>query len=432
MNNPPNRNLAQSNYALVLHGANDLRLVSPFPTISSGSQPHDWVQEEREIPHPAQGEALVAIQATGLCGSDLHYYTHGRNGNFVLKAPLVLGHEASGTVSALPTTPAPNGTDSSTATALSSPLKIGDRVALEVGLPCRSCPLCLAGRYNLCPTLTFKSSAKTYPHADGTLQTFITHPSSLCHKLPDTVTFEQGALVEPLSVCLHAINRAQTGGSGPNSPPIAGSSVLVLGAGAVGMLTAAALSVMGATKIVIADIDGGRLKIAHAIGGGRFGIIPYLLPRNPPPPSAEESIEVASALATTVLGAVSAEAGFTRIFECTGFPSVVQLGIFCAAPGGKLVLVGMGHPIQTLPLGAAVLREVDLIGTFRYANCYPAAIELFASGKLAGVAESLVTHRVSMAENGSGETAFGLAAGRKEVVERDGGGRVPVKVLLVP
>ena len=115
------------------------------------------------------------------------------------------------------------------------------------------------------------------------------------------------------------------------------------------------------------------------------------------------------------------------MFECTGIPSCVQLGIYAAAAGSKLMLVGMGTPVQTLPLGAAALREVDLIGTFRYANCYPAAISLFASGKLDGVADELVTHRVKLAD---GEKAFRLAANAAKEDELDG--RVPVKVLVVP
>jgi L-iditol 2-dehydrogenase len=118
-------------------------------------------------------------------------------------------------------------------------------------------------------------------------------------------------------------------------------------------------------------------------------------------------------------------AGFDRTFECTGVPSCVQTGIFATSAGGKLVLVGMGSPTQTLPLGAAALREVDIIGVFRYANCYPPAIALFASGKLEGVAEDLVTHRVALAD---GEKAFRLAANQARDGEDEG--RVPVKVVV--
>lgn len=364
----------------------------------------------------------IAIKATGLCGSDLHYYTHGRNGNFVLQAPLVLGHEASGVVTALPPSQDNNTSISNTP---APRLKVGDRVALEVGFPCRTCTICTAGRYNLCPKLSFRSSAKTFPHADGTLQTLTTQPETMCHKLPDHVTFEQGALVEPLAVTLHALNRSQTAGSG-SGVPLMGSTALVLGAGAVGMLTAAALSVAGVSNIVIADIDAPRLEIAASLAGGRFKLKTQLLPRKPAAATIEETFADAQNLATDLSQTAGLEAGFDRVFECTGVPSCVQIGIFATTPGGKLLLVGMGNPTQTLPLGAAALREVDIIGVFRYANCYPAAIALFASGQLDGVAEDLVTHRVHLAD---GEKAFRLAANQGRQGEDEG--RVPVKVVVV-
>ena len=391
--------VSTENKALVLHGAKDLRI------------------ESRDIPSPLDHEVQVSIKATGLCGSDLHYYNHGRNGNFVLQSPLVLGHEASGVVTSLPSS-------SSSSTSTSS-LQLGDRVALEVGFPCRTCQLCATGRYNLCSKLSFRSSAKTFPHADGTLQTVITQPANMCHKLPENVSFEQGALVEPLAVSLHAINRSQNAGSGAGVP-LTGSTALVLGAGAVGMLTAAALSVSGVSHIVIADIDGARLKIAAGLGNGRFNLSTYLLPRKPPAPTIEETLNGASDLAAELGRDAGISGGFDRVFECTGIPSCVQLGIFASTAGGKLVLVGMGTPIQTLPLGAAALREVDIIGVFRYANCYPAAIALFASGKLDGVAEGLVTHRVKLED---GEKAFRLAANVAKEGEDEG--RVAVKVVVV-
>ena len=369
----------------------------------------------------------MSVKATGLCGSDLHYYTHGRNGNFVLRSPLVLGHEASGVVTAIPSSASE---DQNRLSPTSNPisdfnLQIGDRVALEVGLPCRTCKLCARGRYNLCPKLSFRSSAKTFPHADGTLQTSITHPAELCHKLPENVTFEQGVLVEPIAVCLHAINRSVSAGSGMTGAPMAGSSALVLGAGAVGMLAAATLSVIGVTEIVVADIDAPRLRIAAGIGGGRFNLKTHLLPRKAPAPTIEATLEDASSLAAEVCRSSSLPGGFDRVFECTGVPSCVQLGIFASTPGGKLVLVGMGTPTQTLPLGAAALREVDIVGVFRYANCYPAAIELFANGLLDGIVEALVTHRVPLED---GEKAFRLAANAARAGEDEG--RVAVKVII--
>ena len=246
----------------------------------------------------------------------------------------------------------------------------------------------------------------------------------MCYKLPENVTYEQGALVEPLAVSLHALNRSQSAGSGAGVP-LPGSTALVLGAGAVGMLTAAALSIAGVSQILIADIDAPRLKIAGGLGGGRFKLKTQLLPRKAPAPTIEETLEGASELAAEVCRAAGLKTGFDRVFECTGVPSCVQLGIYATAAGGKLVLVGMGNPVQTLPLGAAALREVDIVGVFRYANCYPAAIALFASGQLDGVAEALVTHRVMLED---GEKAFRLAANAAKEGEDEG--RVAVKVVI--
>ena len=358
------------------------------------------------------------MKATGLCGSDLHYFNHGRNGNFVLKEPLCLGHESAGIVTAVSNSTTENGT----IPVPPSTLKVGDRVAMEVGLPCRQCELCTSGRYNLCPTLRFKSSAKTFPHLDGTLQTVITHPANMCHKLPESVSFEQGALVEPLAVSLHGIRRSQMG----ESTPLNGSSALVIGAGAVGMLTAAALAVSGVSKIVVADIDAPRLKIVEEIAGGRFNFQTYLNPMAPRPASTEEAFSQADALAKEICSFEALASGFDRVFECTGVPSCVQTGCYAAKAGGKLVLIGMGSSGMPLPTPALALREVDMIGVFRYANNYPAAIALFASGQLDGVAEALVTHRVKLED---GERAFRLAANKANPGEDEG--RTPVKVLVV-
>ena len=324
---------------------------------------------------------------------------------------MCLGHEASGFITAVASDV--------------SDLKVGDRVAMEVGLPCRTCNLCTSGRYNLCQKLRFKSSAKTFPHLDGTLQSAITHPANLCHKLPDNISYEQGALLEPLAVVLHALNRSQNAGSGANVS-LAGSTALVLGAGAVGMLTAAALSVSGVSKIVIADIDAPRLEIAAKMAEGRFNLKTFLIPRRPAPKDTEEALANTEGLAKEASAVAGSLTGFDRVYECTGVPPCVQMGIYAASAGGTLVLVGMGSPVQTLPLGAAALREVDIVGVFRYANCYPPAIALFASGQFEGVAEALVTHRVPLED---GERAFRLASNTAKEGEDEG--RVPVKVLVV-
>lgn len=390
--------------ALVLHGAKDLRLVSTPSPPDAIEYTND--QESKPCPPPADAEVQVAIRATGLCGSDLHYYSHGRNGDFVVREPMCLGHESSGVVTAV----GPNVTS----------LQPGDRVALEVGLPCRACTYCQTGRYNICPDMKFRSSAKIFPHLDGTLMERTNHPADMCHKLPDNVSFAGGALVEPLAVCLHALRRSNPPSKADidlavslNGP----SAALIFGAGAIGLLLAGALAVNASfSDIVVADIDPARLAIADALG---LGIKTFLIPKNPaggtpPPRDAPHADQTAFALQNAQCIAASlkeangiAPVGFSRVYDCTGVPACVQAGIYAAAPGAVLVQIGMGNPVQTLPVGAAALREVDIIGVFRYdGHAYPAAIALMASGKFARVEEKVVTHRVSL-ENG--DRAFALA-----------------------
>jgi L-iditol 2-dehydrogenase len=252
-----------------------------------------------------------------------------------------------------------------------------------------------------------------FPHVDGTLTELVNHPANYCHKLPDNVSYDSGALIEPLSVTLHALRR---------STPAAGSSALVMGAGAIGLLTAALLSIHGVTAITIADIDQSRLEIAASLP---YSLKTVLIPKTGPAPTApiEERLSSAQTLAGTLKATIEPDSfGFNTAYDCTGIESCIQTCIYALAPGSRLVLVGMGRPIQTLPIGAAALREVDIIGVFRYANCYPAAIKLVASGKLDGVLGALVTHRRGLDK---GVEAFELAS--RGV---DESGKAVVKVVV--
>ncbi|KAI1185999.1 alcohol dehydrogenase GroES-like domain-containing protein [Nemania serpens] len=323
--------------ASVLHGAGDLRV------------------EQRPLPPPSASEVQIAVSATGLCGSDLHYYKHFRNGNIEVREPLTLGHESAGVVTA--------------AGSEVTGLRPGDRVALEVGQPCETCELCRQGRYNICKAMRFRSSAKSVPHAQGTLQTRVNHPARWCHKLPDALFLEHGALVEPLSVAMHASSRAKLK---------EGNTVLVLGAGAVGLLCAAVAKVAGAKTVVIADILPERTEFAVRNG---FADAAFTVPMARPE-GIEEKLAYAQDVAEKIMGVEVAggsvgEADVT--FECTGVESCMHTAIYSTKPGGKVMIIGMGTPIQTIPISAASLKEVDLMGVFRYANTYPAAIELLAS-----------------------------------------------------
>ncbi|KAM0325102.1 hypothetical protein ACHAQA_007641 [Verticillium albo-atrum] len=367
--------------ASVLHGAKDLRL------------------EDRSLPAPAAGEVQISVQATGLCGSDLHYYSHFRNGDIHVCEPLTLGHESAGVITAV-------GPDVTS-------LAPGDRVALEVGLPCESCDLCAQGRYNICPGMKFRSSAKANPHAQGTLQERVNHPARWVHKLPDAVSLELGAVVEPLSVAMHARDRA-------NLP--SGSTVLVLGAGAVGLLVAAVSKAAGQT-VIIADIQSDRVEFATANGFADAGIV--VPPKRPQ--AIEEKLAYAKEVAELVKAAQvagKAVGEVTATYECTGVETCMQTAIYATQPGGRVMIIGMGTPIQTLPVSAAALREVDLVGVFRYANCYPKAIDLVATNPpgLPSL-QKLITHRYQGLAN-IGD-AFGMAARVK-----DDEGNLVLKVMV--
>ncbi|KAI5290167.1 hypothetical protein KEM54_002298 [Ascosphaera aggregata] len=391
--------------AIVLHGAKDLRI------------------EKRPIPIPQGDDLQIAITATGLCGSDLHYYNHGRNGDFIVRHPLCLGHESVGTVLSLgPDVP----------TTGDSAFQVGDRVALEVGLPCGKCVPCRTGRYNICRTVRFRSSAKTHPHLDGTLMGITTHSAKSVHRLPKRLSDVEGALLEPLAVCVHAMNRSkkltaeqvqirQRLGEEP--------AALIFGAGAMGLLLASALAATQPfTRIVIADIALARLEVAAKLPfGGK--IQTHLVPLPPKtsnkPSTPDDDNITAQETASLILQRFHLPEGFTRSYDCTGAPPCIRAAIHATQPGGNLTLVGMGGPSNpNVPLPAAAAKEVDVVGVFRYDGAgYPGAIELMASGKLEGVADCIVTHHAALEQ---GLRAFELAG---KGVDEDG--RTVVKVVVI-
>ncbi|KAI9731115.1 MAG: hypothetical protein M1818_007973 [Claussenomyces sp. TS43310] len=400
--------------------------------------PQDVRLETRTLGAPSADELQITIKSTGICGSDVSYYNKFANGDLCACAPLTLGHESSGIVVAI----GPH----------VSNFKIGDRVALEVGIPCGECGICRKGRYNLCKKMRFRSSAKSVPHFQGTLQERINHPAKWCHKLPDHISFDAAALLEPLSVAIHAVNRAS---------PSPGSTALVIGAGTVGLLVAAMARQAGCTNVTIVDIDSGRVNYALSKGFATHGYVtPQPLSTSPscssictsgastPVSSIDTSrtsissimtdrLDTAKALAAAILGVSNPlgpnraennvddeeeDAGVDLAFECTGKEACTQTALYASKPGGKLIMVGMGTPIQTLPLSAAHLREVDILGIFRYANTYRTGIRLLADGRLPSL-DDMVTHRVRGLANA--REAFELAG---RTVDDDG--RLVLKIVV--
>src|ERR1700704_1238242 len=184
--------------------------------------PRDLRIERRSVPTPSEGEVLVRILSVGVCGSDVHYYEQGRIGDFVVRSPLVLGHESSGQIVEVG-----KGV---------SPARVGHRVAIEPGEPCRRCDQCRAGRYNLCPNIRFHGT----PPVDGTLSEFVTVRSELAFAVPDEITDNAAALLEPLSVAIWANHKAGTQ---------IGTSLLIAGAGPIGLVTTKVARATGATRI---------------------------------------------------------------------------------------------------------------------------------------------------------------------------------------
>jgi L-iditol 2-dehydrogenase len=310
--------------AAVLHSAGDLRL------------------EERPLPSPAPDEVLVEVTAVGVCGSDAHYYQHGRIGEFVVRAPLVLGHESGGRIVA--------------AGARVPADRIGQRVSLEPGIPCRRCFQCRHGRYNLCPDVRFFGT----PPVDGAFCQYVTVPADFAYPVPDAMSDDAAALIEPLSVGIWACRKA---GIGP------GDRLLVAGAGPIGLVTVQVARVFGASEVVVSDLSATRRSAAR-----RFG-----------------------ATGTSDAGE-SAGADFDAFIDCSGAPAAVTSGIRSVRRAGTVVLVGMGADQVAVPIDVVQSRELQLTGTFRYANTWPLAIDLVSHG---GVdLDSMVTGRYPLDQTG--------------------------------
>jgi L-iditol 2-dehydrogenase len=312
---------------------------------------HDLALEERPVPQPGPHEVLVRISAVGVCGSDVHYYEHGRIGEHVVREPLVLGHEPAGEIVAL-------GRDATRHA-------VGQRVSVEPGVPCLSCQQCLAGRYNLCPRIRFLAT----PPIDGAFCEYLAIHEAFVHPVPDSLSDDAAAMLEPLSVGVWACRKGKVG---------PGSRVLVNGAGPIGLLAAQTAVAFGAGDVVVADVSEHRLRLAGALGATRV---------------------------VNVTGGSLADADVEPdvLLECSGHPQATADAIRTVAPAGRAVLVGMGADVLPLPLPYLQNREIELVGTFRYANTWPTAIALAASGRV--VLDPLVTGHYTLPDVGAALTA---------------------------
>jgi L-iditol 2-dehydrogenase len=316
--------------------------------------PGEVTLQDRPVPRPAHGEVAVQVVAVGVCGSDTHYYDHGRIGRFVVEQPLVLGHEAAGVIVELG-----EGVTGR---------YVGQRVSIEPGVPDMMCPQCLSGAYNLCPHMRFHAT----PPVDGTFTERVVVHAAFTHPVPDTMSDNAAALLEPLSVGVWACRKAGV------SP---GDRVLVTGAGAIGLVCLQTALAFGATEVTVSDVNPHRLALATDLGATQV---------------------VDASAATSWSGDPP-----TVLLECSGNAQATRWGVGLLDLGGRAVLVGMGGESLDLPLSVVQERELHVSGVFRYANTWPTAIDLVATGRVD--LDRLVTSTFTLAD-----TAHALTAARDD------------------
>ena len=309
--------------------------------------------EDRPVPKLENPfDVLLQVNYTGICGSDIHYWQHGKIGQYVVEDPMVLGHESAGTVLEC-------GSKVTT-------LKKGDRVAMEPGIPCRRCLRCKEGKYNLCLDMAFAAT----PPIDGTLAKYYILPEDFCYKLPDHMSLEEGALMEPLAVAVHITKQ-----SGVKT----GDSIVVFGAGPVGLLCCAVAKAFGASKIIAVDIVDSRLEFAKdfaATGTYKSQKI-----------AAEENAQKIKDEFDLPIGADAA-------IDASGVEPSIQTAINVLRTGGTYVQGGMGGDNCTFPIMAVCTKELNVKGSFRYGpSDYPTAVGLCANGVID--VKKLITKKVS-------------------------------------
>ncbi|GGG61811.1 NAD(P)-dependent alcohol dehydrogenase [Paenibacillus radicis (ex Gao et al. 2016)] len=303
--------------------------------------------EIREVPVPElkASEVLVKLDYVGICGSDVHYLEHGKIGDFVVNGDFILGHECAGTIVAV-------GSDV-------RQLKTGDRVALEPGATCGKCEFCISGRYNLCPDVQFLAT----PPFHGCFANYIAFPANLAFKLPDSISNKEGALIEPLSVGMHAAKQGSV---------TLGSSVVILGAGCIGLTALLASKAYGALDITVVDVIQKRLDKALELGATRV-------------------INAAQEDVLEQISELTGGEGVDIVMETAGAVRTTQQTPHLVKRGGTIVLVGM-PPQDIIEFNFAKLlsKEAEIKTVFRYRNIYPQAIKAIAEGVID--VSGIVTH----------------------------------------
>lgn len=330
----------------------------------------DFPIERDEVMGPR--DVRIKLHTVGICGSDVHYYTHGGTGVFQVKAPMILGHEASGTVI-------------ETGAEVTA-LKVGDRVCMEPGIPDSNSRASRLGLYNIDPAVRFWAT----PPIHGVLRPTVVHPADFTFKLPDNVSFAEAAMVEPLAVGVHAATKAQV------KP---GDIALVIGAGPIGLVTVLSALAAGCARVFVSDIDDAKLEIAAKLGA----VTPINVGRQD--------------LAQEIIRATDGW-GVEIVFECSGHPSGAEVIFDPLCPGGRVVFIGSQvHPIQ-YDVGKAMVREARVEHVFRYAHVFPRCVAMLSSGAID--VKPLITRTFSFDES---VEAFQIAASAPK-------GEVKMQILL--
>ena len=311
------------------------------------------------LPEPKKNELLIQVKSVGVCGSDVHYWEHGRIGKFIVEKPIILGHEMSGVVA---------GCGENT-----TGFQIGDRVVVEPGTPCWHCEYCKTGRYNLCSDIIFYAT----PPYDGALCEYVVHDSSLVFKIPDKISYDVATMTEPQAVGTAAVRRANLH---------LGERVIIYGAGIIGICAMLAARAAGAKDITMMDIRPDRLEIAKKLG------CDYIINA--------QTHKTDSCL-------------YDVAFECSGAASSLSDASRSVKPGGRIVLIGMGgESLMKVPMVDFIINQQDLISVFRYANSYESALGIIE--KECDNLKPLITHRFSLDQT---EDAFKAAKNDRNAVK---------------
>ncbi|WFS00182.1 NAD(P)-dependent alcohol dehydrogenase [Rhizobium tumorigenes] len=298
---------------------------------------HELALRDIDLPQEVgAGQVKIKIHTVGVCGSDVHYYTHGRIGGFIVNAPMVLGHEAAGTVVEIG--------------ASVTHLKIGDRVCMEPGIPDANSRASRLGMYNVDPAVVFWAT----PPVHGVLTPYVVHPANYTFKLPDNVSFAEGAMVEPFAVGMQAASKARI------AP---GDTAVVLGAGPIGTMVALAALAGGCSRVIVADLAQPKLDIAAQYQG----IIP---------------VNIRETKLLDALNLLTDGWGADVVFECSGSPKAWETIMELPRPGGAIVAVGLPVAPVAIDVSIATTKEVRIETVFRYAHQYDRAIALIGSGRV--------------------------------------------------